>query len=54
METAGIYGLSKLLGHEALSVNVIIANRATKAFSIDPQHAVKDAIRSCLELFIQL
>ena len=29
METSVIYGLSKLLGHKALSLNAIIANRAT-------------------------
>lgn len=28
METAAIYGLSRLLGHNALSMNAIIANRA--------------------------
>jgi uridine phosphorylase len=28
METAAIYGLSTLLGHNALSLNAIIANRA--------------------------
>ena len=30
METSGIYGLSKLLGHKAISLNAILANRATK------------------------
>lgn len=33
METSTIYGLSKLLGHNACSMNVIIANRATGTFS---------------------
>jgi uridine phosphorylase len=32
METAAIYGLSRLLGHNALSLNAIIANRASKDF----------------------
>ena len=40
METAAIYGLGKLLGHECLSLNAIIANRATGAFSEDPYKAV--------------
>ncbi len=35
METAGIYGLSKLLGHKALSLNAIMANRITGEFSKD-------------------
>jgi uridine phosphorylase len=44
METAAIYGLSKLLGHQALSLNAIIANRATGTFSIDPLQAVDELI----------
>ncbi|MFY8213039.1 MAG: nucleoside phosphorylase [Flavobacterium sp.] len=40
METAAIYGLGKLLGHECLSLNAIIANRATGTFSADPYKAV--------------
>jgi uridine phosphorylase len=48
METSGIYGLSNLLGHHALSVNVIIANRALGKFSENPQQAVKKAIEMIL------
>jgi len=48
METSGIYGLSNLLGHHALSVNVIIANRALGKFSNNPQKAVKTAIEMIL------
>jgi uridine phosphorylase len=44
METAAIYGLSKLLGHQALSLNAIIANRATGTFSNDPLQAVDELI----------
>jgi uridine phosphorylase len=40
METAAIYGLGKLLGHECLSLNAIIANRVTGTFSADPYKAV--------------
>jgi uridine phosphorylase len=40
METAAIYGLSALLGHNALSLNAIIANRASGTFSEDPYKAV--------------
>ena len=36
METAGIYGLAACLGHQALSCNVILANRSTNQFSKDP------------------
>lgn len=40
METAAIYGLSALLGHKSLSLNAIIANRASGTFSEDPYKAV--------------
>jgi uridine phosphorylase len=32
METAGIYALSKALGHKALSINAILANRVSHKF----------------------
>jgi uridine phosphorylase len=44
METAAIYGLSALLGHHALSLNAIIANRANSTFSEDPYKAVDELI----------
>ena len=53
METAGIYGLSKLLGHKALSMNAIIANRATGEFTKDPKKVVEDLIIYCLERIVQ-
>ncbi|MGQ2985318.1 nucleoside phosphorylase [Flavobacterium sp.] len=48
METAAIYGLSALLGHEALSLNAIIANRANGTFSEDPYAAVNNLIEYTL------
>ncbi|MEN0054504.1 MAG: nucleoside phosphorylase [Mucilaginibacter sp.] len=36
METAGIYGLASVLGHNALSFNIILANRSTNKFSTNP------------------
>lgn len=44
METSAIYGLSKLLGHQAVSLNTIIANRANGTFSEDPYAAVDKLI----------
>ncbi|MFT5753975.1 MAG: uridine phosphorylase [Flavobacterium sp.] len=49
METAAIYGLGKLLGHECLSLNAIIANRATGNFSTDPYKAVDELIAYALD-----
>jgi uridine phosphorylase len=48
METAAIYGLGKLLGHECLSLNAIIANRATGTFSEDPYKTVDALIEYTL------
>lgn len=44
METGAIYGLGKLLGHNCLSLNAIIANRANGTFSEDPYKAVDELI----------
>jgi uridine phosphorylase len=49
METAAIYGLSALLGHNALSLNAIIANRASGTFSPDPYKAVDELITYTLD-----
>ncbi|MGQ7947699.1 nucleoside phosphorylase [Flavobacterium sp. WC2509] len=48
METSAIYGLSALLGHQALSLNAIIANRANGTFSQDPYKAVDELIEYTL------
>ncbi|MBD0822686.1 nucleoside phosphorylase [Aestuariibaculum marinum] len=44
METSAIYGLSKLLGHHAVSLNAIIANRATGDFSKNPSETIEKLI----------
>ena len=36
METAGIYGMARALGHQAVSFNALVANRATQVLSKDP------------------
>jgi uridine phosphorylase len=48
METGAIYGLGKLLGHQCLSLNAIIANRANGTFSEDPYKAVDELIAYAL------
>ena len=49
METAGIYGMSKILGHHALSFNALLANRATGKFSKQPKKTVKKLIKKILD-----
>jgi uridine phosphorylase len=53
METSAIYGLSKLLGHQALSMNAIIANRADGTFSADYKKIVDGLIEYCLEKLVE-
>lgn len=53
METTAIYGLSALLGHNALSLNAIIANRATGTFSEDPTKTVDELIAYTLDKLAQ-
>jgi uridine phosphorylase len=50
METSAIYGLGKLLGHECLSLNVIVANRVAQQFSKDSNAAVESLIKKSIEI----
>lgn len=50
METSAIYGLGKLLGHQCLSINVIVANRVRKEFSKDGDAAVEKLLKTCLTI----
>ena len=52
METSAIYGLSRLLGHQALSFNAILANRITREFSPNPKRAVSNMIETVLRRLI--
>ncbi|SFN65561.1 uridine phosphorylase [Bizionia echini] len=54
METSAIYGLSKLLGHQALSLNAIIANRANGTFSQDSKKVVENLITYTLDKMTSL
>ena len=49
MESSAIYGLSKLMGHQAVSLNCIIANRVLGEFSKNPLQTIDSLIRYALE-----
>ncbi|NAW50797.1 phosphorylase [Elizabethkingia argentiflava] len=53
METSAIYGLSKLLGHKAITANCIIANRRRGEFSTDHQASEKMTIQWVLDRIIK-
>ena len=49
METSAIYGFSSLLGHNAISLSAILANRITGEFSKEPEQTVDSLIKYTLE-----
>ncbi len=50
METSAIYSMSKMLGHRALSLNAIIANRALGTFSAQPKQDIENLIEHTLSV----
>ncbi|MEO6916983.1 MAG: nucleoside phosphorylase [Chitinophagaceae bacterium] len=54
METAGIYGLGKLLGHHCLSLSSIVANRISKEFSTNASASMEKLIAGTLETISDL
>ncbi len=54
METSGIYGMGKLLGHNCISLNAIVANRIEKKFSKDSYTLVDQLIQKTLEIISTL
>ncbi|MBO0323164.1 nucleoside phosphorylase [Muricauda sp. CAU 1633] len=49
METSAIYGLAKLHGHRAISLNAILANRANGEFSKNGRKTIDELIQFTLE-----
>ena len=54
METAGIYGLGKMLGHHCLSLSAIVANRIRKEFSSDGNATMEKLIGRSLGIISNL
>jgi uridine phosphorylase len=49
METSGYYAMARLLGHEVLSANAIVANRIKNKFVKNPNKVVEGLIQKVLE-----
>jgi uridine phosphorylase len=49
METSAYYALGRLLGHETVSVNLILANRIRKKYLKDHEQPMNDLIKKVLE-----
>ena len=54
METSGIYGLGKMLGHHCLSLSAIVANRVSKVFSKDGNKLVEQLVVKSLEIISRI
>ncbi|PKP50324.1 MAG: phosphorylase [Bacteroidetes bacterium HGW-Bacteroidetes-1] len=52
MESSALYGLSRLLGHEALTICVIIANRVTEQFGGNYQPHMETLIKNTLNRLV--
>lgn len=53
METAAMYGLAKMLGHRTVSLNAIIANRATGEFTANSKQTVEGLILKTLNILAE-
>jgi uridine phosphorylase len=51
METSAIYGLGRLLGHNCLAINAIVANRVQQEFSKDSKATIEKLITTFLDIF---
>ena len=49
METSGIYGMSKILGHQSISISLVIANRIRNVFSSSIEVMMDTLIKQTLE-----
>ncbi len=49
METAAIYGLANVLGHRALSISAIVANRISQVFTQQGEQTVNKLIENTIE-----
>jgi len=54
METSAIYGLSSVFGHQAISLNAILANRSHQTFSKHPEKTINKLIEWALEHLSQV
>jgi uridine phosphorylase len=54
METAAIYGLGRLLGHQCLSLSAIVANRIKKEFSSNSSALVEQLIQKSLQIIASI
>ncbi len=52
METAGIYGMARLLNHKAISISAILANRCDNTFSLQASKSINSLIELTLNIIV--
>jgi uridine phosphorylase len=52
METSALYGLAKILGHEAVTIDLVLANRAIGKFSVNYKEKMRELIGRVLGLMV--
>lgn len=52
METAAIYGMGALLGHQCLSLSTVVANRQTKQFSSNTKDTMDRLIKETISVLL--
>lgn len=52
METSALYGLSRMLGHNALTICTIVANRVNKTFATNYHSDVERMVKQVLERLV--
>ena len=52
METSAIYALSRLLGHRAITVNLVLANRIKGTASANYQEKMKEMASQLLDVIL--
>ena len=50
METAAYYGMARMLGHEMISLNAIVANRVNGKFSKNSNRVVNSLIKKVIDI----
>ena len=48
METSAIYGMARVLGHEAISISAVLANRLQDTFSENPNETINKLIEKVI------
>ena len=52
METSALYGLAKILGHEVVTIDLVLANRVLGKFSVNYKVKMKELVGRVLDRMV--